>query len=161
MSTSPTDPMLLAGIAAAAAGLLLMGQAHIQSRLLRRRIASGANSIAVDPATGLFSAAAAWQCIRAEANRSARLGRPLDVWIGTAADAAALDAGGRELAFAMPAGAAGIRVDRTRLCVVSCAETAQTPASTVEHLDWTTRRIEPGEHAAHDAFAFVSEATGA
>ncbi|MCW2922968.1 MAG: hypothetical protein JWM98_372 [Thermoleophilia bacterium] len=162
MSTSPTDPTLLAGLVAGTAGTLLLVQARVQSRLLRRRIASGAGTVAVDPATGLFSAAAAWQCIRAEANRSARLGRPLDVWVGTAADAAALDACGRELAFSMPPGATGMRVDRTRICVVSCAgDTGSPEAADLEGITWSSRRIAAGDDAATDAFAFMSEAIGA
>lgn len=155
-----TDPVVLPAIAAGCCGVLLLVHARLQSRLLRRRIVSGAGAVVVDPATGLFSANAAWQCIRAEANRALRLGRPLDVWMGTAADAAELDARGRELVFDMPAGAMGIRVDATRVCVLSCAGPAAAPLDVVDALDWRSLRVEPGDEAAATALAFVSEATG-
>ena len=100
-----TDPIALLAIAAGFAGVLMYVHARVQTTLLRRRIGSGAGSVVVDPATGLFSAAAAWQCIRAESNRALRLDRPLDVWIGTATDAGELDTLGRALVFDMPAGA--------------------------------------------------------
>lgn len=160
MSYSLTDPLMLGGIAAGTAGLLLLAQAHVQSRLLRARIASGAGTIAVDPATGLFSAAATWHCIRAEANRSARLARPLEVWIGTAPDAVTLDVGGRALAFDMPAGASGIRLDRTHLCVVSCAATGASAAPPIDDVQWVRHQVPPSDEAAAAVMAFVSEATG-
>lgn len=159
MPTWSTDPIVLLAIAAGGCGVVLLVHARLQSKLLRRRVASGAGTVVVDPATGLFSANAAWQCIRAEANRALRLGRPLDVWIGTATDAAELDARGRELVFDMPAGAMGIRVDSTRVCVLSCAGSAAAPLEVVDDLDWRTLRVEPGDEAAATALAFVSEVT--
>lgn len=161
MPTLLTDPLVLASVAAGVVGLVLLVQARLQSRLMRARVVTGASSIAVDPATGLFSPAAAWQCIRAEANRAARLSRPLQVWVGTARDGAELDLHGRELTFDMPAGATGIRVGHRHLCVVSCAGDAASPVDLVEQLDWSSRSIAHGEHAASTALAFVSEATGA
>jgi hypothetical protein len=159
MPTWSTDPVVLLAIAAGGCGVLLLVHARLQSKLLRRRIATGASTKVVDPATGLYSAAAAWQCIRAEANRALRLGRPLDVWIGTAGDAAELDARGRELVFEMPGGAMGIRVDPTRVCVLSCAGSAAAPLDVVDDLDWQSLRVEPGDEAAATALAFVSEVT--
>ncbi len=156
-----TDPVVLLSIVASCFGMLLLVHARVQSKLLRRRVASGAGTVVVDPATGLFAANAAWQCIRAEANRALRLGRPLDVWIGTAADSAELDRRGRELVFDMPGGAMGIRVDATRICVLSCAGSAAEPVGVVDDLNWCSMRVEPGEEAAATALAFVSEVTGA
>jgi hypothetical protein len=161
MPTQLTDPLVLASVAAGVVGLVLLVQARLQSRLMRGRVAAGASSIVVDPATGLFSPAAAWQCIRAEANRAARLSRPLQVWVAAAEDGAELDRHGRELTFEMPAGATGIRVGHRHLCVVSCAGEDASPVQLVDELDWSARSIEPGEHAASTALAFVSEATGA
>jgi hypothetical protein len=157
MAISPTDPSVLFAVAAGSTGLVLLVQARVQSRLLRRRIANGDTSIVVDPATGLFSAAAAWQCIRAEANRALRLGRPLDVWLGSAEDAHVLDVRGRELVFDMPAGAMGIRVSPSRVCVVTCAGAGAAPDSVTSDLVWRSKTIPPGEDAAAAALAFVSE----
>ena len=154
-----TEPALLFALAAGVAGLVLLTHARVQSRMLRRRIATGGVTRVVDPATGLFAAAAAWQCIRAEANRALRLERPLDVWIGSAGDAAELDARGRELVFDMPAGAMGIRIDPTRVCVLSCAGAAAAPLDVAEGLAWQSLRVQPGEEAAATALAFVSEVT--
>jgi hypothetical protein len=154
-----TDPLVLASVAAGVVGLVLLVQARLQSRLMRARVASGAGSIVVDPATGLYSPAAAWQCIRAEANRAARLERPMQVWVGSAEDGAELDRHGRELIFEMPAGATGIRVGHRHLCVVSCAGDSASPIAIVDELDWSQREIAPGDHAASTALAFVSEAT--
>lgn len=161
MPIAPTDPTVLASTAAGAIGLVLLLQARVQSRLMRRRVASGAGSIVVDPATGLHSHAAAWQCLRSEANRAARLERRLDVWVGTAEDGADLDRYGRELAFDLPRGATGIRIGHHHLCVVSCADEELTPMHVVEELEWVRRSIAPDEHAASMALAFVSEVTGA
>ncbi len=160
MPTWSTDPIVLLSIVAGGCGVLMLVHARVQAKLLRRRIASGGGTVVVDPATGLFSANAAWQCIRAEANRALRLGRPLDVWIGTAADAAELDTHGRELVFDMPAGAMGIRVDARRVCVLSCAGAAAAPLAVADELDWRSLRVEPGDEAAATALAFVSEVTG-
>lgn len=157
MAFSPTEPAFLLAVAAGTAGSVLLLQARLQSRLLRRRIATGAGTVAVDPATGLWSAAAAWQCIRAEANRALRLGRPLDVWVGTALDTATLEARGRALVFDLPAGAMGIRIDDTHVCVLSCAGSGELPAQVRGDLDWRSTSLEPGEEAAAGALAFLSE----
>ena len=159
MPTWSTDPIVLLAVAAGLVGVLLLVHARVQSTLLRSRIASGATARVVDPATGLFSAAAAWQCIRAEANRALRLERPLDVWVGTASDAAELDARGRELVFDMPGGAMGIRIDPTRVCVLSCAGDSAAPLRVVDDLAWRSLRVAPGEEAAATALSFVSEAS--
>lgn len=161
MTNLLTQPLVLGSIAAAALGLAMLLQARLQARLMRGRVASGASGMVVDPATGLFSPAAAWQCIRAEANRAARLERPLHVWVGTAQDGAELDQLGRELAFDLPGGATGIRVGHRHLCVVSCAGDAASPLAVVEELEWRSHAISPDEHTASAALAFVSEATGA
>ncbi len=155
MPSTLTDPLLLGGVAAGAAGLLMLAQARTQTRLLRRRLATGEGTIAVDPATGLFSAAATLPCVRAEANRSLRLDRALRVWVGAAADAHDLDVTGRELAFAMPAGCTGMRVDRRHVCVVTCTDA--TPADVAASLRWEQRTIEPGEHAGDTALAFLAQ----
>lgn len=152
MEASPNDPAILLALVAGTIGTVLLIQARLQSRLLRRRIATGAGTIAVDPATGLFSSAAAWQCIRAEANRALRLGRPLEVHVGEAPDTARLDAAGRDLVFDMPAGAMGIRLDGTRVCVLSCAG-GDAPT---DGLDWRSTTIDPGEQAAATALAWIS-----
>jgi hypothetical protein len=157
MAISPTDPSVLIAVAAGTTGLVLLLQARVQSRLLRRRIASGDTSIVVDPETGLYSAAAAWQCIRAEANRALRLGRPLDVWVGTAEDAHVLDIRGRELVFDMPAGAMGIRIAPSRICVVTCAGAGAAPNAVAAELAWRSKSIDPGDDAAATALAFVAE----
>lgn len=159
MSSVMTDPLVLASLVAASLGTVLLAQARVQARLLRRRIASGSSAVVVDPATGLFAAGAAWQCIRAEASRATRLGRPLDVWLGSGVDADALDAQGRELVYTMPAGAMGVRLDERRLCVVSCADGDSTPADSARELTWSHRRVAPGEDAATAVLAFVSEAS--
>lgn len=159
MTVSPTDPAILLAVVAGTLGTVLLVQARLQSRLLRRRIATGAGTVAVDPATGLFSSAAAWQCIRAEANRALRLGRALDVHVGRAPDAAQLDAAGHELVFDMPAGAMGVRLDDTRVCVLSCAG-GDAPGSRLRLLDWRSTRIEPGEQAAATALAWISSEVG-
>lgn len=161
MAPSLTDPLVLSSIAAGTFGVALLTQARVQANLLRSRIATGSSSVVVDPATGLFSSAAAWQCIRAEANRAARLARPLDVWIGAAGDQAELDSLGRDLVFEMPGGATGIRVGDRHVCVVSCAGEAASPTSVADELAWSSRRIAPDEHAAAVALAFVTEATDA
>ena len=157
MSERITDPLLLVALAACVTGTILLVQAHVQARLLRGRIARGDGSLVMDPATGLYSAASAWQCIRAEANRSARLGRPLHIWVGAAPDAAVLDEQGKALVFDMPAGATGIRIDRQHLCVVSCAGEPASPTGLLESMEWRSRSIEPGEDSATSALAFVSE----
>jgi hypothetical protein len=136
---------------------LLLVQARLQARLLRRRIATGTGTEVVDPATGLWSSAAAWQCIRAEANRALRLDRRLDVWIGTAADGSELDERGRELVFDMPSGAMGIRIDDTNVCVLTCAGRAAEPTRLASELRWRSAAFEPGEQAAAEALAFVSQ----
>jgi len=161
MPTLLTDPLVLGSLAAGVLGLAMLVQARLQARLMRARVVSGSAGIVFDAPTGLYSAAAAWQCIRAEANRAARLSRPLRVWVAAAEDADELDLYGRELTFDMPAGATGIRVGQGHLCVVSCAGEGASPASVVEQLDWSARTIAPDEHAASTALAFVSEATGA
>lgn len=161
MPTPLTDPLVIASITAGTAGLVLLAQARVQSRLLRNRIAAGSGMGVVDAATGLFSSAAAWQCIRAEANRAARLERPLQVWVGAADDGTALDATGRELAFDMPAGARGVRIGDRHVCVLSCAGEAAAPTGLASELDWAARTIAPDEHAAAETLAFVAEVTGA
>jgi hypothetical protein len=155
MAVSPTDPVVLLSIATGATGALLLAQAQVQSRMLRRRIADGAGTVAVDRSTGLWSADAAWQCVRAEANRSLRLGRPLDVWVGTADDESQLEERGRELAFALPAGAMGVRLDPTTLALVSCAGTGELPHAVADGLRWRSTSIEPAEDAAASAIAFL------
>jgi hypothetical protein len=158
MHAPALDPLALAALVAGTLGAVLLVQARVQSRLLRRRIAAGVGTSVVDPTTGLFSAEAAWQCIRAEANRASRLERPLHLWIGAATDADQLDSQGRELAFSLPSGANGIRIDHRHLCVVSCAGPAATPVELLDSVDWSEHVIAPGEHAAAAAFAAVSEA---
>lgn len=154
--TSLTEPLILSGIIAGSAGLFLLAQARLQSKLLRARIAHGIGTAIVDPATGLYSAAAAWQCIRAEANRAARLERPLDVWVAQATDAEQLDELGKELAFQLPAGATGVRLADDRLCVVSCTG-ADDVDTLAEELQWRSTQVPAGEHAARAALAFLSE----
>jgi hypothetical protein len=154
MSISPTDPGLLFALTAGFAGALMLVQARTQARLLRRRIANGAG--AVDAATGLWSSAATWQCIRAEANRALRLGRPLDVWVGTADDADQLDARGRELVFDLPAGAMGIRVDATRVCVLTCAGSGDLSGPVAAQLAWRSTSFEPDEETAGAALEFIA-----
>lgn len=156
MASPFADPLTITSIALAAAGIGLLAQARMQSRLLRARIAAGSTTTVIDPATGLYSSQATWQCIRAEASRATRLQRSIDVWVGTAPDAAHMDRAGRELAFAMPPGATGIRVDGRRLCVVSCAGADASPTGLVDGMSWVRQRIEPGEHAATAAHRFVS-----
>lgn len=156
MASLLTEPLVVIGIALGTAGIALLVQSRIQVRMLRRRVASGAGTAVIDPATGLFSAAAAWQSIRGEANRARRLQRPLDVWIGIAASADDLDHAGRALIGSMPDGATGVRVARDRVCVVSCSGGAS-PMSLPIELDWHSRRFEPGEDSAVQALAFLSE----
>lgn len=156
MASWLAEPLVVSGIALGAAGVALLVQSRVQVRMLRRRVAHGTGTAVIDPSTGLFSAAAAWQSIRGEANRAQRLQRPLDIWIGTAATPDELDAAGRSLVTALPEGATGVRVARDRVCVVSCSGSAS-PELPVA-LDWRTRRIAPGEDAAVQALAFLSEA---
>ena len=156
MSSLLSEPLVVAGLALGTAGVFLLVQSRVQVRMLRRRVASGAGSAVIDPVTGLFSSAAAWQSIRGEANRAQRLKRPLDVWIGTAPSEVALDAAGRTLAESMPDGATGVRVARDRVCVVSCSG-SDSPAEVAADLTWHTRRIAPGEDTAVQALAFLSE----
>lgn len=155
MAVSPTDPVVLLATVAGGAGALMLVQARVQARMLRRRIATGASSVAVDRSTGLWSADAAWQCIRAEANRALRLGRPLDVWIGAADDADRIDERGRELMFDLPGGAMGIRLDPTSIVVLSCAGSGELPDTVTAGLQWRSTSIEPGEDAAREALSFV------
>jgi hypothetical protein len=161
MPTHLSDPLVLGSVASGAIGAVLLVQARVQARLMRARVASGAGTIVTDPATGLYSPAAAWQCLRAEANRAARLARPLHVWVAAANDRADLDERGRALAFELAAGATGIRVGERHLCVVSCAGEDASPEAAASDLDWSQRTIAPDEHAASAALAFLSEATGA
>jgi hypothetical protein len=161
MHLSLTDPLALASVAFGVVGLVLLVQARLQARLMRARVASGAGTIVMDSATGLYSPAAAWQCIRAEANRAARLSRPLHVWVGAADDGDQLESHARELAFDLPGGATGIRIGDRHVCVVSCADIDASPFRTATELDWSDLSIAPDEHAASAALAFVSEATGA
>ncbi len=160
MTASPTDPAVLLALVAGGLGAVLLVQARLQARLLRRRIATGAAAAIVDQPTGLWASTAAWQCIRAEANRALRLGRPLDVWVGDASDAALLDARGRDLVFDLPAGAMGIRIDDTHVAVVSCTNQGTPPDQLVGEFAWTSTSIEPGEEAAAGALAYVSEEVG-
>lgn len=155
-----TNPAVLTGIGLGSAGCLLLLQSRLQVRMLRRRVATGAGTAIVDPATGLFTAAAAWQSIRGEANRARRLGLPLDVWIGTSEEPGSLDAHGRALLDALPPGSLGVRLGRDRVCVLSCAQ-PETPESMPVELDWRTHRVPPTSEAAAQALAFVSEAVGA
>lgn len=156
MSVSPTDPAVLFAIVAGSTGAVLLVQARLQARLLRHRIATGTGTAVVDPATGLWSSSAAWQCIRAEANRALRLERPLDVWVGTARDAPQLDEHGRALVFDMPGGAMGIRIDDTNVCMLTCAGISAEPTQLARDLRWRTASFEPGEQAAAAALAFVT-----
>ncbi|MCW2926636.1 MAG: hypothetical protein JWM86_604 [Thermoleophilia bacterium] len=157
MDVSATSPALLLAVACATIGTVLLLHARVQSRLLRARIATGAGTIVMDPMTGLFSADAAWQCVRAEASRAARLARPLDVWVGIAPDSATLDVAGREVLFGLPPGAIGVRVAPDCVCVVTCADQGAVPEHLSDELTWTTRRVPLGEDAALEAFSIVSE----
>lgn len=157
MDLSPTSPALLLAVAGATIGIVMLLHARIQTRLLRARIASGAGTIVMDPMTGLFSADAAWQCVRAEASRAARLQRPLDVWVGLTPDAATLDVAGREVLFGLPPGAIGVRVAPDCVCVVTCADPTASPDQLSDEVTWTTRRVPLGEDAAVEAFSIVSE----
>lgn len=160
MAANLTEPLLLASIVAGTTGVVLMLHARVQTRLLRGRIARGDGSFVIDPPTGLFSATAAWQCIRAEASRAARLERPLDVWIGRAVDEDVLDEHGRMLAFDLPGGATAFRVDPLHVCVLACTGHDAAPEGTGASLDWNHRRIEStDDDAAERARAFVAEAT--
>ena len=151
-----TAPPLIAALVFGVAGIALVAQARMQVRLLRRRIAAGMGTAVIDATTGLFAEAAAWQCIRAEANRAHRLDRPLEVWVGTATSEEALEAGGRALVFDMPAGATGVRLAQQRICVVSCAGDAS-PEQLLRDFDWRGRTIAPGDTAAQHALMFLSE----
>jgi hypothetical protein len=151
-----TAPPFIAGLVFGVAGIALVAQARMQVRLLRRRLATGLGTEVIDPATGLFAEAAAWQCIRAEANRAHRLDRPLEIWVGTASSNEALEAGGRALVFDMPAGATGVRLAQQRICVVSCAGDAS-PERLLGEFDWRGRTIAPGDTAAQHALMFLSE----
>lgn len=156
MAPSLTDPAVLLAIVAGSAGLLLLAQAHVQSRLLRRRIATGAGTQVIDPATGLWSSTAAWQAIRAESNRALRLDRPLGVWVGTAPGPTELDEAGRALVFDLPGGAMGIRLDETNLCVVSCvAFDAADLAGAPSAMEWRSTSIAPSGTTAADTKAFI------
>jgi hypothetical protein len=154
--TALTEPVALMGFVAGAAGLFLLAQARLQSKLLRARVASGVGTAIVDPATGLFSAAAAWQCVRAEANRAARLDRALDVWLGTSSSSEQLDELGKELAFQLPAGSTGVRLAPDRVCIVSCAG-ADDIDQLADELTWRSISVPAGEDAARAALAFISE----
>lgn len=160
MAASLADPLVIASVVLAAAGAGLLAQARMQARLLRSRIAAGSGTTVIDPATGLYAPRATWQCLRAEASRAARLQRPLRVWIGTADDSTQLDEAGRDLAFAMPAGATGIRLHGPHLCIVSCAGPDSSPTGLVDGIAWSSREIAPGDEAASMARAFVAEVTG-
>lgn len=155
-AASLTDPALVAGIALGAAGITLAVQARIQVRLLQRRIASGVGTAIIDPATGLFAEAAAWQCIRAEASRAWRLHRPLDIWVGAARDDATLERSARALAFDLPAGSMGVRLTEGRICIVSCTGTDVGDALP-ESFEWRTRRIAASDTTAQHALMFLSE----
>ena len=146
--------------AALIVGIALAVQARLQVRLLRRRIASGAGTEVIDPATGLFAEAAAWQCIRAEANRAWRLERPLDIWIGTTSDEATLEASVRGLSFDLPAGSMGIRLAGHRVCVVSCAGTDLSP-SLPDAFRWRSRSIMASDSTAQHALTFLTEEVAA
>lgn len=161
MDAGTPSPILLAAIVAAIAGTLMVVQGRLQTTMLRRRLTSGVGTVVVDPATGLFSAAAAWQCIRAEANRSARLERPLTVLVGSAPDAASLDEHGRALAFDLPAGTRGIRIARRHVCLITCADALDPDPYELADMAWSARSIEPSATAANEVLAFVSEVTGA
>jgi hypothetical protein len=152
-----TDPPFIAGLTFTVAGIALAVQARVQVRLLRRRIASGHGTAVMDPSTGLFAEAAAWQCIRAEANRAWRLQRPLDIWVGAAPDEAALELGGRALAFDLPAGATGVRLAQQRVCIVSCAGSDDVDAQLPESFEWRSRSIEASDTTAQHALMFLTE----
>lgn len=158
MSMQLGDPLFLAGLVAGFAGLLMMLQGRLQVRLLQRRIALGAGSAVFDAPTGLFAPSAAWHCIRAEANRAYRLGRPLDVWVGTAGSAAELDEVGRGVALGVGAGTTAIRLDDRRLCLVSCAGLQQ-PADLLVDIEWQRRRLPADADTAQNALAYVSDGT--
>lgn len=157
MDAPSTATWLLIAFGMGAAGLVLVAHATVQARLLRRRIAQGLGTAVFDPATGMFSPAAAWQCLRAEGNRAARLQRPLDVWIATAKASADIDAAGRQLAFDLPGSATAVRIGRRQLCVVSCAGIDDPDAGAEGSLEWTRRCVPAGGDTAEQALAFVSE----
>lgn len=159
MSVFITNPIFLTSLAAGCAGVLLLVQARMQSRMLRQRIASGAGTVVMDAATGLFSSAAAWQCVRGEANRAARLKRPLEVWVATAPDDETIDSLGRALAFELPSGATGIRIDERHVCLVTCVAEARPEHGALAELDWSHGTFEPSEHSAQAAHEFIAEAT--
>lgn len=155
------DPIALTSIAAGLAGLLLLAHARMQSKLLRHRISTGEGTDVIDPQTGLFAAATMHQCVRAEANRAARLGHALDVWIALlpAEDGSEVDA--RALALDLPAGTTGVRVDDSRVCVLSCVGAAADPTIGRPDLAWHHSSIDPSDEMSQDALAFIEEAAHA
>ena len=68
-----------------------------------------------------------------------------------------MDERGRALTFDLPAGSMGIRIDPTHVCVLSCAGTGDALQRAAADLAWRSTSVEPGEHAAAEALAFVSE----
>ncbi|MCW2971973.1 MAG: hypothetical protein JWN72_246 [Thermoleophilia bacterium] len=155
-ATVLTDPLLVTGLALAVAGVALTAQARLQVRLLQRRIASGAGTAIIDAPTGLFAEAAAWQCIRAEANRAWRLARPLDIWVGTARDASTFERSAKALAFDLPAGSMGVRLAEDRVAIVSCTG-ADVAATLPAGIEWRSRSIEASDTTAQHALMFLSE----
>jgi hypothetical protein len=160
MFSNSSHTIVLVAALLGAAGIALLVQSRLQITMLRRRVASGAGTAAVDPATGLFAAAAAWQRIRGEANRAHRLQRPLHVWVGSAPSSDALDAAGARLAEQLPIGAMGVRVTAAHVCLVSCVD-ADPPTKLARDLEWNSCTIAPGDDAAAVALRFVAEVTGA
>lgn len=159
-TTALTDPALITGLVTGTLGTVALVQARTQTRLLRRRLAAGVGTAVVDPSTGLFSAASAWQCIRAEASRAHRLGRPLAIWVTRSADSELVDEHGQALLHDLPGAATGIRLSRTRLCVVSCADGLEIGMALAPELGWRQHLVPAGsDDAARDALVFVSEAT--
>lgn len=157
MSLQITDPLVASGICAGGVGALLWASASLQTRALRRRIVTGSGTTAFDPGTGLFSAAAAIQCMRAEANRAHRLETHLNVWVGTGDDAASIDIAGRDLAMTMPGPVSGIRLSRSQLCLVSCVDWTPPSETPNGHLVWTTTQLDASPTVSHDALAWVAQ----
>ncbi|MBC7460079.1 MAG: hypothetical protein H7287_01820 [Thermoleophilia bacterium] len=155
-ATALTDPLLVIGLALGVAGITLAVQARLQVRLLQRRIASGAGTAIIDPSTGLFAEAAAWQCVRAEANRAWRLARPLDIWVGTARDASTFEQSAKALAFDLPIGSMGVRLAEDRVAIVSCTG-ADVAAALPAGIEWRTRSITASDTTAQHALMFLSE----
>lgn len=155
MTILPPETLTLLAAALGVIGVFMILQARMQSRLLKRRIAAGEGYNIVDPLTGLWSAEAAWQCIRAEANRSLRLGHPLDVWVGTTDNGEVIDTHGRAIIFELPAGAMGIRLNPNAICVVSCTGFGDLPNAVRGDLTWHSTSFEPGEQAASLTQNFV------